>query len=184
MLSQYDTLSTKILYRLTLEYFQMKAGIGILLFSSIFLTSTVFATDPSSNSKNEMAFTDEELIIAYTISILVVIGIILFLTRDIILKRKSDYDSGDYESKKDKDYEKYHSDWLDDTVGFHPSGKKLNDDEFRKAAQKSSLPNYYETLGVSIDAKPEEIRKKFRLLAKEWHPDKKHDDESEKKWLK
>lgn len=130
---------------------------------------------------NEVIFSDEELIIGYSISIAIVIGIFMFLARDIILRKKTKYDVGDFESKKDKDYEKYHSDWLDDTVGFRPSRKKLNSEEFRKAAKESSLPNYYDILDVDPHAHSDEIRKKFRDLAKKWHPDKKHDEESEKK---
>ena len=33
------------------------------------------------------------------------------------------------------------------------------------------MRTYYETLGVSADAKTEEIRKKYRRLVKENHPD-------------
>ncbi|MFA6112330.1 MAG: DnaJ domain-containing protein, partial [Candidatus Latescibacterota bacterium] len=32
--------------------------------------------------------------------------------------------------------------------------------------------DYYKVLGVSKDAKPDEIKKAFRKLAKELHPDK------------
>ena len=46
------------------------------------------------------------------------------------------------------------------------------DKEFRDAAMNNELPNYYEILGVSKDATQEEIKDKFRELAKKTHPDK------------
>ena len=49
---------------------------------------------------------------------------------------------------------------------------KEDDEEFKKSLQNSSLPNYYEILGVPKDATPEDIKVRFRSLAKEWHPDK------------
>ena len=160
----------------------MKIRLFILIVS-IFLSYIVLSQIESVEAQytDEVYFSDEELIMGYSIAIAVVVGIFIFLTRDTILRRKTDYDKGDYESKKDKDFEKYHSDWLDDTLGFHPNTKKLNTEEFRKAAEESSLPNYYDILDVNPDAKPDEIRKKFRILAKKWHPDKKLDDDAEKK---
>ena len=35
--------------------------------------------------------------------------------------------------------------------------------------------NYYEVLGITQSATSNEIKEKFRLLAKEWHPDKRKD---------
>ena len=172
----------KILYSLYLKLIQMKVRLYIL-FVSILLSYAVLIPIDSVDAQytDEIYFSEEELTIGYSVAIAVVVGIFVYLARDTILRRKTDYDKGDFESKKDKDFEKYHSDWLDDTVEFNHSTKKLNAEEFRKAAEESSLPNYYDILGVKPDAKHDEIRKRFRILAKKWHPDKKHDEDAEQK---
>ncbi len=133
-------------------------------------------------SNNEISLTDEENIILFSIAVLIVIGIIIYITRDVILRKKTAYDKGDFSSQKDRDYEKYHSEWSDDS---EPLGSKSTEDDevFRKAVDESSLPNYYQILGLEKDATPNEIKQRFRKLAKELHPDKTSAEDAENKMM-
>ena len=133
----------------------------------------------SENLDMELEVSDEEKIMLFGGFAVAIIAIFLFLARDIILRKKTSYDKNELESKKDKTYEKYHSDWGDD---YEDLGKRRNtkeDKEFREAALNDELPDYYEILKVSKDATPEEIKKKFRELAKKTHPDKTKEDSEE-----
>ena len=53
----------------------------------------------------------------------------------------------------------------------------------KKSLHSSSLPNYYEILGVTKDATQENIKVRFRSLAKEWHPDKNKEKMADKKMI-
>ena len=49
-------------------------------------------------------------------------------------RKKNEYDTGDWASKKNRDYEKYHSEWMSDEISFERKGKnKLSDEEFTKS---------------------------------------------------
>ena len=122
---------------------------------------------------------DEEKIILFGSFIIGIIAIVLFLAKDIILRRKTSYDKEDLESKKDRTYEKYHSDWGDDYEEIGNRRNTKEDREFRDAASNDKLPNYYKTIGVPRDATQEEIKKKFRELVKKTHPDKTKEDSEE-----
>ncbi len=120
----------------------------------------------------KLVVSDEEKIMLFGGFAIAIIVIFLFLARDIILRKKTSYDKEEFDSKKDKTYEKYHSDWGDD---YEELGKRKNtkeDEDFRNAASNDELPNYYEILGVSRDATQKKIKNKFRELAKKTHPDK------------
>ena len=120
----------------------------------------------------ELVVTDEQRIVLFAGFIIAVIALFLYLARDMILRRKTDYDKKDLDSKKNKDYEKYHSDWSDDYEDFGARNYSKEEKEFKEAISESSLPDYYSVLGVKSDATPQEIKIQYRELAKKLHPDK------------
>jgi molecular chaperone DnaJ len=152
----------------------------IFVISIIVFGGVQYANAQNDNLDMELEVTDEEKIMLFSGFAVAVIAIVLFLARDIILRRKTSYDKEDLESKKDKTFEKYHSDWGDDYEELGQRKNTKEDKEFREAANNDELPNYYEVIGVSKDATPDEIKKKFRELAMKTHPDKtKEDSENE-----
>lgn len=132
----------------------------------------------------ELVVSDEELTVLFAAFIAAVAGISVFLARDVILRRKTAYDSEEFESKKDKTYEKYHSDWTDDYEEVGARKNTAEDREFRKAARDSGLPDHYGTLGLPRDATQEEIKRQYRRLAKKSHPDKTGDGRAEEAMAK
>ena len=127
----------------------------------------------------ELEVSDEEKIILFGSFAIAIIAIFMFLARDTILRRKTSYDKENLDSKKDKTYEKYHSDWGDDYEDIGSRRNTKQDREFREAAVNDELPNYYEILEIPRDATQGEIKKKFRELAKKTHPDKTKEDSEE-----
>jgi len=118
---------------------------------------------------------------AMIIIAIAVAGVFAYLAREIILRKKTDYEKKDYASKHDRDFEKYHSDWNSDEEEFIGRKKSKESDEFRKMLQESNLPDYYSTLGVASDATPREIKSRFRQLVKKYHPDKTKDETTAEK---
>jgi len=148
--------------------------ISLIIFGSL---QTTYAETKELNKV--LVVSDEEKIIIFGGFSIAVIAMIIFLARDIILRKKTSYDKGNLESKKDRTYEKYHSDWGEDYEELGTRRNTKEDKEFRDAAKNDELPNYYDVLGVGKDATHEEIKKKFRELAKKTHPDKTKEDSEE-----
>ena len=132
------------------------------------------------NGANSLSESDQ--ITIFAIAAIIIIGVLVFLARGSFTRKKTEYDAGEWESKKNRDYEKYHSEWMSDEVNFERAGKdKLSDEEFRESLLNENLPDYYTILQVSKNASQNEIKKQFRLLAKKWHPDKKQSNDAEEK---
>ena len=133
-----------------------------------------------SNGVNSLSESDQ--ITIFAIAAIIIIGVLVFLARGSFSRKKTEYDAGEWESKKNRDYEKYHSEWMSDEVNFERAGKdKLSDEEFRESLLNENLPDYYAILQISKNASQNEIKKQFRLLAKKWHPDKKQSNDAEEK---
>jgi len=133
-----------------------------------------------SNGANSLSESDQ--ITIFAIAAIIIIGVLVFLARGSFTRKKTEYDVGEWESKKNRDYEKYHSEWMSDEISFERTGKdKLSDEEFRKSLLNENLPDYYAILQIPKNASQNEIKKQFRLLAKKWHPDKKQSNDAEEK---
>ncbi|WP_299292259.1 DnaJ domain-containing protein [Nitrosopumilus sp.] len=153
---------------------------SILLMSLLIVFSVQLAYGQSSELDMDLEVSDQDKILLFGGFAIAIIAIFLFLARDIILRKKTSYDKENLESKKEKTFEKYHSGWGDDYEEIGQRTSTKDDKKFREASINDELPNYYEMLGVDIDASPDEIKSRFRELAKKTHPDKtKEDSEKE-----
>ena len=128
---------------------------------------------------DEYYISQDDLILMFTIAIIIVAGIFVYLARNILLRKKTKYDETDLDSQKDRDYEKYHSDWTDEDI-FGSRKSTINAKEFREMYNDKSLPDYYSILNISDNASYLEIKNQYRKLAKQFHPDR-NKDSSEKK---
>ena len=128
---------------------------------------------------DEYNISQEDLILTFTVASIVVVGIFVYLARNIILRKKTKYDESNLASKQDRDYEKYHSDWTDEEI-FGSRKSTINANEFREMYNKKSLPNYYSVLGLTDNASGIEIKNQYRKLAKQYHPDRNNESTQEK----
>jgi len=128
------------------------------------------------------SLTESDQMIVFAIAAVIIISVLIFLARGSIFRKKNEYDTGEWESKKNRDYEKYHSEWMSDEISFERKGKnKLSDEDFRKSLLSKNIPDYYAILQIQKTASQNEIKNQFRSLAKKWHPDRKQSDDAEKK---
>ena len=128
---------------------------------------------------DEYNISQEDLILTFTIASIVVVGIFVYLARNIILRKKTKYDKSNLASQQDRDYEKYHSDWTDEEV-FGSRKSTINANELRDMHNKKSLPDYYSVLGLTDNASGVEIKNQYRKLAKQYHPDRNNESTQEK----
>jgi len=128
------------------------------------------------------SLTESDQMIVFAVAAAIIISVLIFLARGSIFRKKNEYDTGEWESKKNRDYEKYHSEWMSDEISFERKGKnKLSDEDFRKSLLSKNIPDYYAILQIQKTASQDEIKSQFRSLAKKWHPDRKQSDDAEKK---
>tara|TARA_B100001750_G_scaffold35343_1_gene25126 strand:- start:4694 stop:5539 length:846 start_codon:yes stop_codon:yes gene_type:complete len=128
---------------------------------------------------DEYYISQEELIVTFVIASIAVAGIFVYLARNIILRKKTKYDAADLASKKDRDYEKYHSDWAEEDI-FGSRKSTINANELREMYNNKSLPDYYSILGLTNTASSIDIKNQYRKLAKQYHPDRNNDSTAEK----
>jgi len=128
---------------------------------------------------DEYYISQEELIVTFVIASIAVAGIFVYLARNIILRKKTKYDAADLASKKDRDYEKYHSDWAEEDI-FSSRKSTINANELREMYNNKSLPDYYSILGLTNTASSIDIKNQYRKLAKQYHPDRNNDSTAEK----
>ena len=121
----------------------------------------------------------QDLYTMFAVAIIIVTGIFIYLARHIILRKKTSYDDVILDSKKDRDYEKYHSEWSEEEV-FDSHKRNTEAKEFREMYNDNSLPNYYLMLGLTNDSSSSEIKNQYRKLAKQYHPDRNKDSSEEK----
>ena len=152
--------------------------------SGNYVASTKFFYDSGAQVNPPSAVSDyyvssEDLYLTFIIAIIVVAGIFIYLARHIILRKKTSYDDAKLDSKKNRDYEKYHSEWSEEEIfGSHKSTTGAK--EFREMFNDNSLPNYYLVLGLTNDSSQLEIKNQYRKLAKQYHPDRNKDSSEEK----
>ena len=128
---------------------------------------------------DEYYISQEDLILTFTIACIVVGAVFVYLARNIILHRKTKYDDADLASKKNRDYEKYHSDWTEEEI-FGSRKSTINTDELRDMYNSKSLPDYYSILDLTNEASSLQIKNQYRKLAKQYHPDR-NDESTEEK---
>lgn len=158
----------------------MKNEIILFLIISLFLVNSAYSQEQKTTNPNELVVSDTDLIIIFSGFIISIIAILLYLARHQIYRIRTDNNKEEFESENDKDFEKYHSEWTsDDYIGKKIEGRDSH--YYRKSLHDSNFPNYYKILKINKDATRDEIKKQFRKLVKEWHPDRNPDTSTKEK---
>ena len=148
------------------------------------IISTKFFYDSGAQVNPPSAVSDyyvapEDLYLMFGVAGIVVAGVFIYLARNIILRKKTSYDEAKLDSKKNRDYEKYHSEWSDEEV-FGSRESTTDAKEFREMFNEKTLPNYYAILGLTDDSSQSEIKNQYRTLSKQYHPDRNPDSSEDK----
>ena len=177
-LNDYD-LNTSGIYQISITYHDIDNSTEIEIKKEFFYDAAQ-NVNPAGVDIERISEADQ--IPIFIIAVVIILGIFLFLARHAIFRRKNEYDDEDWQSKKNRDYEKYHSEWMSDEQEFSGKKKKVIDEnEFLESLQGKNIPDYYVILEIQKNSSQSEIKKQFRILAKKWHPDKKHGPDAEKK---
>jgi len=177
-LNDYD-LNTSGIYQISITYHDINNSTEIEIKKEFFYDAAQ-NVNPAGVDIERISEADQ--IPIFIIAVVIILGIFLFLARHAIFRRKNEYDDEDWQSKKNRDYEKYHSEWMSDEQEFSGKEKKeIDENEFLKSLQGKNISDYYGILEIQKNASQSEIKKQFRILAKKWHPDKKHGPDAEKK---
>lgn len=157
----------------------------LLILAALALAAAAAAAAPPPAYAQDAAGGDGEgpsesdLVIIFAASIAAVAGIALYVSREAIARKRTDYDRGAYDSQRDRDYEKYHSGWGDESAAgggadMGDGGGDGGEDEFRpgRPAAGARGPDYYEVLGLERTAGAGEVKRRYRELAKRVHPDR------------
>ena len=177
-MNDYD-LNTSGIYQISITYHDINNSTEIEIKKEFFYDAAQ-NVNPAGVDIERISEADQ--IPIFIISVVIILGIFLFLARHAIFRRKNEYDDEDWQSKKNRDYEKYHSEWMSDEQEFSGKKKKgIDENEFLKSLQGKNIPDYYVILEIQKNSSQSEIKKQFRILAKKWHPDKKHGPDAEKK---
>jgi molecular chaperone DnaJ len=177
-LNDYD-LNTSGIYQISIIYHDTNNSTEIEIKKEFFYDA---AQNVNPVGVDIERISESDQIPIFIIGIVIILGIFLFLARHAIFRRKNEYDDENWESKKNRDYEKYHSEWMSDEQEFSGKEKKeIDENEFLKSLQGKNISDYYGILEIQKNASQSEIKKQFRILAKKWHPDKKDGPDAEKK---
>ncbi len=125
----------------------------------------------AAHAQEDPAVAREDQMVIFAGFAAAVAAVFVYLARDMILRKKTDYDSQELGSKEDRGYEKYHSDWSDD---YEDVGSRTRRPEggFRRMSRDGGIPDLYSIMGLQRDATQEQIKTQYRRLAKQSHPDR------------
>ncbi len=69
-------------------------------------------------SSGNYGISENDQVIIFSVAGVVIVGVLIFLARGSIFRQKTEYDKRDWASKKNRDYEKYHSEWMSDEINL------------------------------------------------------------------